>query len=45
MHISGFTERFDYFVTREHIPYERAVAISKFALYTALATVILMIFA
>jgi glycosyltransferase involved in cell wall biosynthesis len=39
----GLTERFDYFTTGEHIHYERAVAMVKFALFGA-ATLILLVF-
>lgn len=38
--ILGFTERFDYFMTGEHIKYERKVAYIKFTVYISLAIVI-----
>jgi GT2 family glycosyltransferase len=36
LHFFRITERFDFFVTAEHIQYERKVAFLKFAIYTAL---------
>ena len=36
-HLSGLTERFDYFVTGESLPYERKIAASKFTLFVIAA--------
>jgi len=43
MHFLGITERFDYFMTGEHIRYERIISASKFVVYMALATVLLIV--
>lgn len=40
-HITGFTERFDYFGTGESIGYERRVAIGKFAVFVILSLLVL----
>ena len=42
-HLSGLTERFDYFVTGESISYERKVAASKFVLFVFAAFVAYLI--
>jgi GT2 family glycosyltransferase len=42
LHFLGITERFDYFMTGEHIQYERKVAFFKFALY-AITTISLFL--
>jgi glycosyltransferase involved in cell wall biosynthesis len=44
LHFLGITERFDYFMTAEHIQYERKVAFLKFAIYatTAIAFFVLL---
>jgi GT2 family glycosyltransferase len=39
----GITERFDYFMTGEHLTYERVVAISKFVAYASLAIVLFIL--
>jgi GT2 family glycosyltransferase len=41
MHFSGITERFDYFMTKEHLRYERIVAVSKFVIYILTAILLL----
>ena len=43
LHVLGLTERFDYFMTGEHIRYERTVAFSKFIAYATVATVLFVI--
>ena len=40
LHIFGITERFDYFMTGEHIQYERKVASLKFSAYIILAIIL-----
>ena len=42
-HLSGLTERFDYFVTGESLPYERKVAAVKFALFVIASIVALVL--
>jgi len=42
MHFLGLTERFDYFMTGEHIRYERTVALSKFLFYVILAILLFL---
>jgi hypothetical protein len=42
--IQGLTERFDYFMTGEHIKYERKVALTKFLVYVALALILFLRF-
>jgi hypothetical protein len=44
MHFSGITERFDYFMTGEHVKYERTVAFSKFAVYATTAIILFILF-
>lgn len=43
LHFLGITERFDYFMTGEHIRYERFVAFSKFIVYASLAIVLFIV--
>ena len=42
-HLGGFAERFDYFMTGEHIRYERKIACAKFFVYITMATTIFII--
>lgn len=44
LHFLGITERFDYFLTGEHIRYERTVSFSKFIVYTTIAIVLFIAF-
>lgn len=44
MHFLGIAERFDYFMTGEHIRYERKVAILKFVAYVTLAIILFIVF-
>lgn len=43
LHLLGVTERFDYFMTGEHIRYERFVAFSKFIVFATVAIVLFII--
>ncbi|MEJ2241780.1 MAG: hypothetical protein P8Y18_06530, partial [Candidatus Bathyarchaeota archaeon] len=44
IHLLGITERFDYFMTGEHIQYEKTVALYKFMVYATTVMVIIVIF-
>ncbi len=44
LHVLGITERFDYFMTGEHILYERKIAFSKFVLLYALGLCLFLFF-
>jgi GT2 family glycosyltransferase len=44
LRIQGLTERFDYFMTGEHINYERRVASLKFSAYSILALILFLFF-
>jgi GT2 family glycosyltransferase len=44
LNILGVTERFDYFMTKEHINYERTVAYLKFSAYCITGVVLFLIF-
>lgn len=44
LHFLGVTERFDYFMTGEHIQYERIVSVSKFIAFMTTAAVLLIAF-
>jgi hypothetical protein len=44
MHFLGIAERFDYFMTGEHVRYERIAAVSKFVAYITMAIILFVIF-
>ncbi len=44
LHMLGITERFDYFMTGEHIRYEQKIGLAKFFVYLTLALVLFIVF-